>query len=160
MITILVAAARLAHESPLRRRDSWRPREGWAASFHIFSTSFTGGAFSIVTDAKIVVDRYLTDAKDDAAREPIDKAMRYYTLASMAWHARVAPFGSVDFKPLAADPIVKECQASAAMLEKERGTQRTPGAHADGVTLAFNVPVLWMCASDKIAEAEKLGGAK
>ena len=114
-----------------------------------------------VTDAKIVVDRYLGEDTADAPplREAIGAAMRYYTLAGNAWSAsisRAADYGFV------ADPAVRQCHAAAKVIDEGRTGRRSalPQATLDGISLAVSFQVLWSCAADKLAEAEKLLSGK
>ncbi len=109
-----------------------------------------------VNDAKIVVDRYLQEPeKSDAPeRNMIKEALEIYVFALTAWSSKVA-----DSPPsfvLARDPVVDRCPA---LKQKVVHLPITGDAWKDverGVIIKFEIPTIWSCASDKIAEAERI----
>jgi hypothetical protein len=106
-----------------------------------------------VTDAKIVVDRYLAEEKGDqeAVRTAIGASMKYFTLASSMWNDSITrPVG----RPRAGDPRLASLPRDPAVRECVPDHERV------GFLLTANLSTLWSCAADRIAEAEKLLGPK
>jgi hypothetical protein len=121
-----------------------------------------------VKAAKILVDHYLQEPTEQGSRElrsAIAEAMHYHALASAAWKARVA---RGDYSIAGEDPIIEKCpelkrlvdEAYAERLKTPAYLKSTPTsaltAYDDGRAVAANLPVVWSCASKKIAEAERL----
>ena len=50
--------------------------------------------------------------------------------------------------------MVVKCAALVKALNSDGTTKR--GTLAKGVSISFEVPAIWSCAADKLAEAEKL----
>lgn len=117
-----------------------------------------------VSDAKIVVDRYLQEPeqRDYAVRSAISEAMHYYVLASSAWNTRVARSGYEAVAEVGKDPAISKCRQAQAAVEEAlkispptRGTA-LPDSYWVGSRLAdAGLPGLWFCASEKIAVAEQ-----
>jgi hypothetical protein len=119
-----------------------------------------------VVDTRVRVDEAIRTAPEPA-RGPIVAAMRYHELASKAWNYKIRePLGG--FREIAqaveTDETLRLCPAMAKLLEsgnakaaelKRTGEERL---RVVGVEIAFDIPSIWACASDKIAEAEKLLG--
>ncbi len=109
-----------------------------------------------VTDAKIIVDRYLGQPErgDAAQRATIAGAMRFYVLAVSGWNAWVSNPGGY---ALAVDdawareecPAVKHAVAAdiMKMFSLPRGAA---GLRFEGP------PAFWSCAADRIVEAERV----
>jgi hypothetical protein len=82
--------------------------------------------------------------------------MRYYVLAEWAWNNQGMASRTVWLRK---DDVLARCSAYQDFAREMQGKgeayyaerMKTYLAIADGV-----IPVLWSCASDKIAEAEKL----
>lgn len=130
-----------------------------------------------VTDAKIVVDRYLDEEKSDpdAIKAQITAAMEYYTLASKAWSEKISV--DADVKNLALDPLTKDCPSAQAAIQEGRKSPFYAGVNAevigmevgygiskasaiDNLILVNSFSSFWSCASNKIAEADKVIGGK
>jgi len=125
-----------------------------------------------VKAAKLVVDRYLQAPLAQESREvraAIDEAMHYYVLATAAWNAQVR---RGDYSIAGADPIIEKCPQLKRVVD-DAYTERvkTPAwrksaptaamtAYYDGEAVAANLPVVWSCAANKIAEAERLMPSK
>lgn len=109
------------------------------------------------TDAKIIVDRYVEEDKADPepVKASIAASMKYFTLAGSAWSASISRGGNYSF---VLDPAVKECAVAVkAIGEGGRfGGGGLSQATIDGIALSVRFQVLWSCAADKLAEAEKL----
>jgi hypothetical protein len=117
-----------------------------------------------VVDARVKVDE-VTKNTPDQARTAIVGAMRLYELASRAWSYQInEPIGG--FVELAqtveSDEMMRKCPTMGALIEKGNaqahkmnrvGIERL---RVVGIEIGFNVPAIWSCAADKIAEAEKL----
>jgi hypothetical protein len=84
-----------------------------------------------VTDAKIVVDRYLDGGKSDldAAKAPIAAAMGYYTLASNAWSVKISVAANggmsdvnneIETAKLGLDLLIKDCPTAQAEIQSNR----------------------------------------
>lgn len=121
-----------------------------------------------VKAAKSLVDRYLREPPEQgsrAARAAIAEAMQYYVLASAAWNARVA---RGDYAIAGADPVIEKCPELKRVVDEAYAERaKTPAylkstptsaltAYDDGRAVAANLPIVWACASDKIAEAERV----
>jgi hypothetical protein len=98
-----------------------------------------------MSDTKIAVDRYLAGGDEDAARPPIRLAMGFYAMAASAWNARITENRDAIIR-IGAHPLVQECEVlkSSPVRLKSSGLPM------------FSVELIWSCAADKIAEAEKL----
>src|SRR5439155_9568422 len=112
-------------------------------------------------EAKIVLDRFLEEPErgDGQVRTVMRQAFDLYALAVTAWRANLSE-KLADAKELASDSRVELCPALLARVA-------APPANAykaipdptvrRGATIAFNVGMIWVCAADKIDEAERLG---
>jgi hypothetical protein len=113
---------------------------------------------SKVTDTKTVVDRYLSEPmKGDApARTLIHDAMGLHVFASSAWHTRVSTSG--DPSTVATNPMIERCPALQRKLAAADGAgmARVAPSTAQGVAVSVELPTIWGCAADKLAEAERL----
>jgi hypothetical protein len=109
-------------------------------------------------ELRSTLDRYLAGAAgaSPGASDPVGDAIRYYVLAESAW-GNLSP--STRTVWLKRDALLDRCRAyrdfAQAMRAKGEAyyAERTRGYVniSDAV-----IPVLWTCASEKIAEAEKL----
>ncbi len=115
-----------------------------------------------VTDAKVIVDRYLTTAEssEESIRQPISDTMALYVVASTAWNGRVVRSGAEQFSSAGRDPVLSKCPAAMTAVQELRRRSPSPGIlgeeYAIGSALAYvGLPALWSCASDRIAEAER-----
>lgn len=115
---------------------------------------------SRVLDAKVTVDRYARDAQPSRARDVMAGAMRYYVLAATAWNGKIAG-GSESFIEVANDPLISQCEPVQSVIRSRpdatKDTLFAPGYRV-GSTIAFfgGIPALWRCASQQIAEAERI----
>jgi len=126
-----------------------------------------------VTDAKIVVDRYLQQPEEGDAhlRDVIADAMRFHTVAAAAWNAwmREDPLaylravGPVALLKARGGAAQQDCpaavEATHADLPQKAGGGFGPRSMPRGMETQASVhaaSALWSCASDKLAEAEKL----
>jgi hypothetical protein len=158
------AAPAAAASVPSLRGDAMRALKGLQSA--------TEGGISYrdygprATDAKIIVDRYVDEDKADPlpVRSAIAASMRYYTLAGNAWSALISRAGNYGF---VVDPAINQCAAAQRAIEEGRASMGRLGGGAggldqstrDGISLSVRLQVLWSCAGDKLAEAEKLLGA-
>lgn len=114
-----------------------------------------------VSDAKIMVDRYLSGADSyDSAKTPIAAGMHYYVLAGSAWSSSIS---RSNYERVGADPAVGECEPARHVIAESKRTLpiiwRSPVGEATTVGIvigAGGISALWSCASDKIADAERL----
>jgi hypothetical protein len=108
-----------------------------------------------VSDAKIVVDRYLGEPNqtDAVVKAAIKETLGFYVLASSAWNAKI-----IDRTVLVAgDPMAERCPALKDMLAKWPYTGNLSiSDETRGVIISTNIPVIWHCAADQTAEAERL----
>jgi hypothetical protein len=111
-----------------------------------------------VTDAKIQVDQYLAGKPTGPERIAIAKAMDFYVFASSAWNAKVSSSG---YETVGASLLINECAALTA--HATAADARFPGRNSSdrattrGISISISgIPVVWTCASDQLAEAEKL----
>lgn len=116
-----------------------------------------------VADAKIRVDRYLAQPErgDRAAREAINEAVEFYRVASIAWRISATLYVQ-ETRALGAESALDRCGQLRPLLARRDSSKITDGSVAGvrGLNAARDFKILWSCASDKIAEAEKLLGAK
>ena len=125
-----------------------------------------------VKAAQLLVDRYLQEPPAPESREgraAIGAAMHYYGLAAAAWSAQVR---RADYATVGADPSIEKCpelqrvvdDAYAERVKTPAWRKATPTAaltaYYDGEAVAAHRPVVWSCASKKIAEAERLMPSK
>ena len=109
-----------------------------------------------VNDAAPLVELYLAGLPPGTGAAAIRDAMRYYLLAEWAWSNQGTASRTVWLRK---DDALARCPGyqDYAREMREKGEAfyaerlRSYLVIADGV-----IPVLWSCASDKIAEAEKL----
>lgn len=105
-----------------------------------------------MSDAKIVVDRYLAEAKNDTTVPAIRLTMGFYAFAASAWNAKITKNREAIIE-LGAHPLVQECE----VLRSSPVTQQSSGSpYRMGLAVMFGVEMIWSCAADKLAEAEKL----
>lgn len=119
-----------------------------------------------VSDAKIVVDRYLGSAAtpgEDALRAAIAKAMGFYVLASSAWNTKISKAGRgdrADYETIGSNPLLGEC--APVQQEIENAHRKNPRMKIGdpvnaGLVMVFDgFPALWQCARARIAEADHL----
>jgi hypothetical protein len=119
-----------------------------------------------VSEAQIVVDRYLR--KEDggpAIRGAIADSFRFYALAGAAWNAGLS---RGNYAAVGTDSALARCaDAQRVIAESKRKSPfiwRAKGA-GEGATTGMviandGIAALWSCASDKLAEAEKLRVAR
>lgn len=119
-----------------------------------------------VADTRIKVDQYLAEGgKDTPAGAAMKDARDLYSVAARAWSRAVTTRGSDgltflmkgDYDPLDRCPVFMEYVS--VLASRQEGFIKY-GVHPDG-TLWFKadgggLSVIWSCAADKIAEAEKL----
>jgi hypothetical protein len=117
------------------------------------------------TDAKIVIDRYISEDQSDlpAMKTTIKAAMGYFILTAKAWSASVFHTGNGD--EVARDPLVKECPSAMAAIETLRsrggiGMSSLSQDARDGIALTVSYSSFLPCADSRIAEADRLAGVK
>jgi hypothetical protein len=109
-----------------------------------------------VNDAAPLVELYLAGLPPNAGTAAVRDAMRYYLLAEWAWSNQGTASRTVWLRK---DDALARCPGYQDFASEMRGKgeafyaerMRSYLVIADGV-----ISVLWTCASDKIAEAEKL----
>jgi hypothetical protein len=113
-----------------------------------------------VLDAKIRIDRYLSSPTKDPARNAIGLGMRFYQLASEAWEMGVL---AVDVgKVIVGDPSLAACTALKKVAPSIESRNAMPAEEKlkdpvlVGMYLGQHPTVLWACASEQVAEAERL----
>lgn len=115
-----------------------------------------------VGEAQLVVDRYLQ--KEDGApaiKGAIADSFRFYALAGAAWNAGLS---RGNYATVGTDSALARCaHAQRVIAESKRKSPflwRAKGA-GEGATTGMviatdGIAALWSCASDKLAEVEKL----
>ena len=115
-----------------------------------------------VSEAQLVVDRYLQ--KEDGApsiKGAIADSFHFYALAGAAWNAGLS---RGNYATVGTDSALARCahaqQVIAESKRKRPFIWRAKGA-GEGATTGMviatdGIAALWSCASDKLAEAEKL----
>jgi hypothetical protein len=115
-----------------------------------------------VSEAQLVVDRYLQ--KEDGApsiKGAIADSFHFYALAGTAWNAGLS---RGNYATVGTDAALARCaHAQRVIAESKRRSPfiwRAKGA-GEGATTGMviatdGIAALWSCASDKLAEAEKL----
>jgi hypothetical protein len=115
-----------------------------------------------VSEAQLVVDRYLQ--KEDGApsiKGAIADSFHFYALAGTAWNAGLS---RGNYATVGTDAALARCaHAQRVIAESKRKSPfiwRAKGA-GEGATTGMviatdGIAALWSCASDKLAEAEKL----
>ena len=107
---------------------------------------------SRVSDAKATVDRFRETAEGQPAAVALDQAARLHVQALHAWTERLQR-GSMDLKR---DPVIIPCLSLRGVLRPSEAADPGPLAFATQEARLASQQALWSCASDKIAEAEKL----
>jgi hypothetical protein len=120
-----------------------------------------------VNDAKIVVDRYLEEAdRDDGIfRDAVKAAIDYYVLVSSLWNDKIGPGGG--YRTASENPLVRQCAPTQKVITTVRHFGPKPGGdyylyselgpgERGYLVMAYGLPGLLSCASDKVTEAEQL----
>jgi hypothetical protein len=111
------------------------------------------------------MDPYLRDADQAAGplRDAVAQSLHFYEVAAAAWSAGNT---KADYRTLGLDPAIDACPAIKGVIEESK--TRFPlalvwqGGHVDPATAtglvvaSSGITALWSCASDKLAEAERL----
>lgn len=116
-----------------------------------------------VLDAKIAVDRYLSEPGSRGSDVPsaLGRAMHYYVLAATAWNAKITREG---FDRVGSDGALRQCAALRQFIERSLAADppspqfRMTDEWRVGGRIAVNggIPVIWNCAEEQIGEAERL----
>jgi hypothetical protein len=121
-----------------------------------------------VLDAKVKVDRYLSAAADSPLRSAISLAMREYEIASQEWNEAINPtyrvhetlLRYIDGRMLSEDP---RCPAFAQWHDLVRQNFArnwyTRSFAVDGLISRYQ-SVVWTCASDQVADAQRLSAVQ
>lgn len=111
---------------------------------------------SRTADTKVKVDRYLQEPEqgDQAAREAVRAAMKYYSATGRLWSARVGLVGR--------SPSQSAIMSAATHMAQFSDCNR-PGLKDKMVQWATTgegtaLQEMWACASERVTEAEKLIG--
>jgi hypothetical protein len=108
-----------------------------------------------VTDAKIQVDRMLSDTPDSAPKAAIVEALAFHVFASYAWNAKIF---SHNYDGLALNPLSVRCTP----LQEAIATRGLPngGSISDttrkGISIAFGFNELIICANNATMKAKQL----
>jgi hypothetical protein len=109
-----------------------------------------------VSDAKILVDRYAAEPDPSPAKVAITDTMAFYVYAASAWNGQI----SKSYAGLGSNPLIAQCPPLKAKLDEPPIVRMPPDTSMyRDVSVSFHVPIIWSCASDKLAEAEKLLGS-
>jgi hypothetical protein len=123
-----------------------------------------------VSDTKIIVDRYLQEPErsDAELKAAMAEALHFYQLAGTAWEMEIT-LKEEPTRRVAADPAVARCPAAQSLIDEYRRRDATFSGNAAhrGWTEAYTAAIVlrlvksgsrpfWVCAGDKLAEAEKL----
>jgi hypothetical protein len=114
-----------------------------------------------LADAKAAVDRYLkaADPKEAPAREAIEAAFQFHALAASALKPHMT---DSEFAAVGQDPALEQCpqfNQVLANLQKMNPKAFSTGdpARSRGIMVSMlGLGAVWACASDKVAEAERL----
>jgi hypothetical protein len=113
-------------------------------------------------DAQVQLDRHLQEVTRETPQvaTAIVKAMTYYTQASRAWRAQIG-YGKTEEQYSAVyvvllDPPARDCPR----IRKLTAGPRPEDSSGQMELVGSAVPTVWACASDEIAEAERLLGQK
>jgi hypothetical protein len=134
-----------------------------------------------VLDAKVKVDQYLSSPANDAPalRSAITLGMREFLLASQAWSikfsnstdpGRTLELASAVGRTLEQDPQIAQCPVTRQFIDQTYQTaasskflrkakeQESPEARARfiGFLTSGHPDLLWPCASEQVAEAERI----
>lgn len=122
-----------------------------------------------VLDAKVASDRMPTTNIE--AKKAVELATEFYVIASAAWNAGLmrpgSPSAEAQYAQAGRNPLVKECPGMWAQIQKVESNWATMSRPANapppppepvrhGQTISFKKELLWSCASERIAEAERL----
>jgi hypothetical protein len=112
-----------------------------------------------VTDAEIIVDRYLSEETSDlqAVKVPLKAAMQFYALAAKAWNYEVS--GQLNFTLDGSSELIAQCTVAQQVINAGRAQQTLRGVSQDildALYLKAQFAVLWQCASEQITDADKV----
>ena len=114
-----------------------------------------------VLDAKVTIDRYLINHRDDdeAIARSIKRAADLYVLASSAWSVSTGVSDQVwydlqRFVPERRAAVAEMCPAALTVWDEITQNKRFYGE-----LLRRSLPDLWGCASEALAEVQRLVGA-
>ena len=119
-----------------------------------------------VDEARVIVDRYVR-AEDDApaVKFAIADALHFYGLAATAWNAVL---GKGNYATVGTDPALVRCGTAQRFIaeskRKDAFIWRSKGAGeamtAGRLLAEDGMPILWSCAADRLAVAERLATEK
>jgi hypothetical protein len=157
-------------ESPEVQADRARRMQWWhQAKFGMF---IHWGVYSVLGEGEWVMNKKEIPVSEYEKIPPqfnptefnpaewvaLAKAMDFYVFASSAWNAKVSSSG---YEAVGASPLIDECAALTA--HARAADARFPGrnlsdrATTRGISIGIaGIPVIWTCASDQLAAAEKL----
>jgi hypothetical protein len=105
-----------------------------------------------VSDAKIIVDRYLSAVSEAPERPAIATAMGFYVLAGSAWSAKVS---RSNYEAVGGNPLIERCGPIKQLAERP-DSRSSAASRGIAIVILGDVSMIWSCASDQIAEVEKL----
>jgi hypothetical protein len=109
-----------------------------------------------VTQSRAAVDTYLkATPATAAARSPIADALALYEFAAKVWESRLTNIASASAE-IGRNPIVDQCASLQKILAAYPAPTSQESAWRRGVALEFEIPSIWTCAGEKIAEADAL----
>lgn len=107
-----------------------------------------------VAFAKSDVDRYLQSIKDLEARSTIQEVLAIHALAAAAWRAKTINERE-RWEAVGDDPSVELCPPAKRLLAVGEDPQTMTRSQWRGFALAAAIPILWDCAAERVAEADK-----
>lgn len=109
---------------------------------------------SRVSFTKADVDRYTQTVKDVEFRGAVQEVLALHALATAAWRAKTLNERE-RWEAVGDDPTVELCPPAKRLLAVGDEPQGMSRAHWRGIALAAAIPVIWDCAAERIAEADK-----
>jgi hypothetical protein len=112
-----------------------------------------------LTQNRPAVEKYLTSVPETTAlRAPIADALGLYDFAAKVWASRLTNSASASAE-IGRHPIIERCPALQRIVDQYPSPTTQENAWRRGVALEFELPAIWGCAGDKVAEADA-GGSR
>jgi hypothetical protein len=110
---------------------------------------------SHVTQSRLVVDPYLKQANGPApVVEAVRDALAFYEFAGAVWESRLTNSASAS-AAIGRNAMIDRCPALQKIVAEYPPATDQETAWRRGVALEFEVPIIFRCASDKVADAER-----
>ena len=109
-------------------------------------------------EGRDVIDRYLAQPGGDAAlKAAVGAAVSLHELAAAAWQSRFTNSATAS-AAVGRNPVIDQCAALRQLVAGYPPPDTQENAWRRGVLIEFELPSIWACAGEKLAEAERIAG--